>query len=684
VIGDIIGSYRIVAELGKGGMGMVYRAEHTQLGRPAALKMLLPQLSSDAGIVQRFFNEARAASAIDHPGIVQVYDFGTAPDGRAYIVMELLKGESLEQRLQRGPLSPVDGATILAQTAAALSAAHARGIVHRDLKPDNIFLVPNELVQSGTQVKLLDFGIAKLADEQTAGVKTQTGAMMGTPAYMSPEQCMGKSDLDHRTDIYSVGCILFHVLCGRPPFTSDHGTGMLIAAHIRDAAPDPRSINPNIPPALVAIIERCLQKEPAARYQSAAELRNALVAAGANAPLSKPPVDMGYMATLAPMPSQSSGIGTAPTTHSASAAQVVPVTQPPPATKSKAPLVVVGGLVAALAAGGAVLALNNRNDTKPEPTAQTQPSPPPAPPTAPPQPQVATPLPPTQPQLAACDAGKTRSVDTGDHCCWPDQLWSNSKSKCVGKPHCPPGMQAKAEDCTAVVAMNTTTTAHGTPVKTPPPAPVVQSAQVPAFTLGAKQFTVGDPIEIKFGKPVSSKTGDQAWITVSEAGSPPSSYGDWEYVTDGATAAVLKAPKKAGAYEVRVHTNFPSKSYNVRYSVPITVVEAPADPADAMQPATPLAKQKFTLAKQTYKGGEPIVAKFGLKMKALPNERFWITVVEVGKPDDAYGSYEYVQNDARKVTITAPNAPGDYEVRLHANYPTKSTNLVHRARIRIE
>src|SRR6478672_9112470 len=253
-------------------MGMVYRAEHTQLGRPAALKMLLPQLASDTGIVQRFFNAARAASAIDNPGIVQVYDFGTHADGRAYIVMELLKGESLEQRLQRGPLAPQDGATILAQTAAALSAAHARGIVHRDLKPDNIFLVPNELVQSGIQVKLLDFGIAKLADEQTAGLKTQTGAMMGTPAYMSPEQCMGKSDLDHRTDIYSVGCILFHVLCGRPPFTSEHGTGMLIAAHIRDAAPDPRSLNPNIPPALVAIIERCLQKEPSARYQSAAEL----------------------------------------------------------------------------------------------------------------------------------------------------------------------------------------------------------------------------------------------------------------------------------------------------------------------------------------------------------------------------------------------------------------------------
>src|SRR3954468_14790635 len=128
LIGQIIGSYRVVSELGRGGMGMVYLAEHVQLGRPAAIKMLLPQMSSDAGIVQRFFNEARAASAIDHPGIVEIYDFGTHTDGRAYIVMALLKGESLEQRLVSGPLSPQDGATIIAQVAAALGAAHARGI----------------------------------------------------------------------------------------------------------------------------------------------------------------------------------------------------------------------------------------------------------------------------------------------------------------------------------------------------------------------------------------------------------------------------------------------------------------------------------------------------------------------------------------------------------------------------
>ncbi|HEY0985810.1 MAG TPA: serine/threonine-protein kinase, partial [Kofleriaceae bacterium] len=399
MLGEVIGNYRIVAEIGKGGMGMVYRAEHVQLGRPAAIKMLHPQLSAEASIVQRFFNEARAASAIDHPGIVEIYDFGRHSDGRAYIVMALLGGESLGQRLGRGPLLPQDGATIAAQACAALAAAHARGIVHRDLKPDNIFLMPNDLMPGGIQVKLLDFGIAKLADEQTAGFKTQTGALLGTPAYMSPEQCMGRADLDHRTDVYSVGCILFHLFCGRPPFLSDQGTGMMIAAHIRDAAPDPRSFNPHLPAALAAIALRCLEKEPAARFQSATELRNALVAAGANAPLSRPGLAAGYDATLAPvaamppgaamssgsamspMSSLSAGPTGAPgssaslgspvsarspgvaatasahvgpqTTRSGAAAQIV---GPAPAPRGRAALV-AGGLLVAVAGAGVAVAV---------------------------------------------------------------------------------------------------------------------------------------------------------------------------------------------------------------------------------------------------------------------------------------------------------------------------------------
>jgi serine/threonine-protein kinase len=265
VIGQVIGNYVIVSELGKGGMGMVYRAEHTKITRTVALKILLPQHSADPETVQRFFTEARAASSIDHPGTVEIYDFGIHPDGRAYLVMELLTGQSLGQLLQHGPLPPLDAGAIVGQVVSVIAAAHARGIIHRDLKPDHIVLEPSETVPGGFQVKLLDFGIAKMIFEQGSGPKTQTGAMIGTPAYMSPEQCMGKSDLDHRTDLYAIGCILFHALCGRAPFTSEHGTGMLIAAHLRDAPPDPRSIDARIPPALAGIALRLLEKEPAAR-----------------------------------------------------------------------------------------------------------------------------------------------------------------------------------------------------------------------------------------------------------------------------------------------------------------------------------------------------------------------------------------------------------------------------------
>ncbi|HEY5934417.1 MAG TPA: serine/threonine-protein kinase, partial [Kofleriaceae bacterium] len=334
MIGQVVGNYRISSELGRGGMGIVYVGEHVQLGRPVAIKMLLPQLSNDPGIVQRFFNEARAASAIDHPGIVEIIDFGYAQDGRAFLVMALLKGESLEARLQRGPLPPLEGASIVAQVVAALGAAHARGIVHRDLKPDNIFLAPNEMMPNGVQVKLLDFGIAKLAGDRGGEFKTQTGMLIGTPAYMSPEQCMGKSDLDHRTDLYSIGCILFHVLCGRPPFIGEGGTGMMIAAHLRDPAPHPQSIDPAIPAPLAAIVMRLLEKEPAARFQTAHEVRLALIAAGATSPTKVPLVDpVGQtMASLGPAARTAEAYAptTAPTTGAGSAAQLVASNTKPP------------------------------------------------------------------------------------------------------------------------------------------------------------------------------------------------------------------------------------------------------------------------------------------------------------------------------------------------------------------
>jgi hypothetical protein len=696
VIGNVIGSYRIVAELGRGGMGMVYRAEHTQLGRPAALKMLLPALSSDPGIVQRFFNEARAASAIDHPGIVEVYDFGTHTDGSAYIVMPLLKGESLETRLRRGPIPALEGASLIVQVLSALAAAHARGIVHRDLKPDNIFLVPNELIAGGTQIKLLDFGIAKLADDKAAGVKTQTGMMIGTPAYMSPEQCMGLPDLDHRTDIYSIGCILFHVLCGRPPFMSEHGTGVIIAAQMRDAPPDPRTFNPNIPPQLVTILLRCLEKDPAARYQTANELRNALIAAGAHGAMSKPPMSSADMlgATMAAMPAVSGtaataapSLGTAPTTHSSSAAQVIVARDgKPPGSKGVwiglAALVVVGGGITAVALSGggddkpaASARRSESAETKPEPP-KREPAKPEVAKREPTKPEVAKPEPakpaaaqPPRPAEAPCEGGKARSADTAGNCCWPGQAWSTTKRKCVGLPACPPGTKRKAEDCIAQVAATSTPEPAST-------AQIATSGSPTTFKLDAKAYVPGAPITITFPAPISSTTKSRAWVTVVEAGRSPSQYGAWEYVADRATTARLVAPKQPGAYEVRLHTDYPTKSTNLTHAVPLTVAQPAEKP-----PATSL---RFAVKAKAVRGGDNIEIVFPEPMVAAPGERFWVTTTAPDADASSYGSYEYVPPGAKAMTLRAPKATGDYEVRLHANYPTKSTNLVYRVRIHVD
>jgi eukaryotic-like serine/threonine-protein kinase len=710
LIGQVIGNYRIVSELGRGGMGMVYRAEHIQLGRPAALKMLLPALSGDPGIVQRFFNEARAASAIDHPGIVEVYDFGTHGDGSAYIVMPLLKGESLETRLKHSPVAPLEGATLIVQVLSALSAAHARGIVHRDLKPDNIFLVPNELMPGGIQVKLLDFGIAKLADDKAAGVKTQTGMMIGTPAYMSPEQCMGRPDLDHRTDIYSIGCILFHMLCGRPPFISDHGTGMIIAAQMRDPPPDPRSLNPSISPPLTAIVLRCLAKEPAARFQTANDLKNALIGAGAQGTVSRAPVASpdSYAATIAPSQAPSSHapisydatVAPGPsTTRSGSAAQMVATTQAP--RKSSLPVVLgVGALLLALGGVGAAIALSGSDDkpaqvatgrteseapqandpkepAKPQPAksepAKPEPAKPePAKPAAgsggplvkppPPKPEERVSSPPhggqVPPPPPPCLEGMARGVDTHDHCCWPGQAWSTAKNRCIGSPTCPQSMKAKGQDCIAL------------PVSTAP-------AQL-TFKLESTTVAPGEPIVIKFPGRMSSKANSRAWVTVIEAGKPPSAYGTWEYVADGATTAKLAAPTKPGSYEVRLHTEYPTKSTNVVHSAAL-VVDEQARP----KPPAQTTKFRFHVKAQAAAAGEPIELVFAQPMVAAPGEKFWVTVVKPGDADDTYGKYEYVPEGARKMLFEMPKAPGDYELRLHANYPTKATNVVHRVKIHV-
>jgi len=273
VIGRTVGKYRIRDQIAEGGMGIVYRGDHVVLGSPAAIKVLLPQFTRDAVVVDRFFNEAKATSAIRHVGIVQVFDYGRLADGQAYIAMELLRGEDLTSFLGRHRiLAPNLAAQIALQMLSALEAAHLIGVVHRDIKPDNIYLVRDSSAPGGIRIKILDFGIAKLVGDQLGQQpkhKTKGDSILGTPAYMAPEQCRGGVELDARADLYAVGCILFEMLTGRPPFVAEGG-GETMAMHIYERAPRLHDFAPGLPVELDALLAKLLAKAPAERTPSAA------------------------------------------------------------------------------------------------------------------------------------------------------------------------------------------------------------------------------------------------------------------------------------------------------------------------------------------------------------------------------------------------------------------------------
>ncbi|WP_428261387.1 serine/threonine-protein kinase [Haliangium sp.] len=278
----VVGNYRVVRVLGEGGMGKVYAAEHRLLGRPAAIKVLLPQYASHTEVVNRFFNEARAAAAAKNAGIVEIYDFGYQDDGSAFIAMEFLEGEDLSQRLRRiGRIPMAQALLFTSQIASALGAAHSSGIVHRDLKPANVFIVSDPQVVGGERIKILDFGIAKVSmteageAEDLPDSKTKVGSVMGTPSYMAPEQCRGADTVDARADLYSVGCILFEMLCGRTPFEGASSVEVM-SGHLRDQPPLPSSLEPRIGRDLDALIMSLLAKQPEARFQRAVDLERAL------------------------------------------------------------------------------------------------------------------------------------------------------------------------------------------------------------------------------------------------------------------------------------------------------------------------------------------------------------------------------------------------------------------------
>jgi len=276
LIGAVVGSYRVVARLGSGGMGTVYRAEHPTLGRAAAVKVLSAELSREREMVQRFFAEARATSQLRHPGIVDVFDFGYLADGTAWLLMELLEGEDLGARLKRGRLQPRQASDILGQAAAALGAAHARGILHRDIKPQNLFLVADAAAPGGVRVKVLDFGIAKLLPESGESLQeTRTGTVMGTPPYMSPEQCRSARNLDARSDVYALGCVLYEMLTAERPFAAT-STNEMIAAHLHVPPPPLRATRPELPAAIEKVVARALEKQRERRHATVEELAREL------------------------------------------------------------------------------------------------------------------------------------------------------------------------------------------------------------------------------------------------------------------------------------------------------------------------------------------------------------------------------------------------------------------------
>ncbi len=278
LIGRTIGNYEVVEKLGEGGMGAVYLARHPRIGKKVALKVLHAEFSSDPNIVDRFFTEAKSVNDIGHPNIVDITDFGEIEDddGRqvVYFFMEFLAGEAVADLLAREAPLPAERAfRIAAQIADALAASHRAGVVHRDLKPDNVFLISRGRMTD--IVKVLDFGIAKLTGDQPGSRRTRTGIVIGTPYYMSPEQCEGKGNIDHRADVYALGVLLYEMITGRVPFDGE-GYGEILVQHLTQVPQPMRTLKPEVNPYVEAVVLKALEKHRDLRYGSMEEFLQAL------------------------------------------------------------------------------------------------------------------------------------------------------------------------------------------------------------------------------------------------------------------------------------------------------------------------------------------------------------------------------------------------------------------------
>ena len=260
--GTSVGTYQIIRKLGQGGMGIVYEGVQTAIGRRVAIKVLHPEYAHDREVLNRFFNEARAANLIEHPAIITVSDFGHLTNGSAYLVMEFLDGKTLVEYVDSvGGRLPVEQAVpIVVQVASALVAAHSCGVIHRDLKPSNVMLLADAMLPEGVRVKILDFGIAKLEAPGGANPRTRSGAVLGTPTYMAPEQCVSAGQVDGKADVYALGIILFELLAGQPPFSAPSDLALL-NMQVSQKAPSIREFDQRVPSELAALLRKMLLKD---------------------------------------------------------------------------------------------------------------------------------------------------------------------------------------------------------------------------------------------------------------------------------------------------------------------------------------------------------------------------------------------------------------------------------------
>jgi serine/threonine-protein kinase len=354
-IGRVLSNvYRVEGKIGEGGMGVVYAVRHVHLGKQYAVKVLSAAIAANANAVERLKQEAVAASSIDHDNIVEVISFDRYADGSFFIVMEYLRGESLADRLARGPIPLHHALSIAYQIAGALGAAHARDIVHRDLKPENVFLAKKGDVE---RVKVLDFGISKIKSADAEQVKmTRTGQLVGTPLYMSPEQARGETDLDRRVDVYALGVILYEMLTGAPPFDGRNHFELLWK-HGNEAPQPLKQRNPNvyIPDEIEAVVLRALAKRREERWQTMEEFAAALVAAAPGVPIESPSMSPAPRTSGEVRPSAATPVprGERPATPNEGArtdeAPAPPVWRTPPWA--------IAGVTAVLLAGGVAVAI---------------------------------------------------------------------------------------------------------------------------------------------------------------------------------------------------------------------------------------------------------------------------------------------------------------------------------------